>query len=304
MQRSRHHIAHFALITLTGFVAWQCTDVIAVEVEDVPEQLVIDAWINNLPQPQTIRLTLSQPYFDNAFAPPVTDADIAVTDDEQNVYPFTHEGDGNYVWTPGQGETLGDVGTEFTLGISWDGDIYAATSEMRRVPLIDSLVTEFREEELGLPAGIYAEVFARDFSGTGDTYWIKAYKNGHFLNKPVELNIAYDAAFDAGSQVDGLVFITPIRELINRIPDPDGPDDFDVPPYAPGDSIRVEIHSITREAFEFLKIARDQMNNGANAIFAIPLANPQGNIIAVSTQAQALGFFCVSAVSREGKIIE
>ena len=48
--------------------------------------------------------------------------------------------------------------------------------------------------------------FARDPFGAGDTYWIKTYKNGSFLNKPQELNIAYDAAFDGGSASDGIVF--------------------------------------------------------------------------------------------------
>jgi hypothetical protein len=90
-------------------------------------------------------------------------------------------------------------------------------------------------------------------------YGRKAYKNGVFLNKPTELNIAYDAAFDAGGGIDGITFITPIRELINRFPDPDTDDDFETAQYVADDQVHVEIHSIINEVFMFLQMARDQI---------------------------------------------
>ena len=54
-----------------------------------------------------------------------------------------------------------------------------------------------------------------DLPGLGNTYWIKATKNGTLLNKPRELNLAYDAAFAKGSNFDGYTFIQPIRNGIN-----------------------------------------------------------------------------------------
>ncbi|MDX1479884.1 MAG: DUF4249 domain-containing protein [Saprospiraceae bacterium] len=282
-----------------------CTDVIPVVTEPVAPRLVVDAWINNLDTTQTIRLTRSQPYFDATPAAGVSGAQITVVNENGLQMVFGDQGDGTYIWES-DGQSIGDIGTSYILSIELDGRTYGATSQLRRVPPIDSIHTEFREAELGFPEGIYAELFARDFAGRGDTYWIKTWKNGEYLNKGFEINIAYDAGFDPGAQVDGVVFIPPIRELINRVPDPgsDAPDNFDVPPYAIGDSIYVEIHSITPEAFAFMEIARDQINNGANTIFAIPLANPQGNVFDVETGEQLLGFFCVSAVSRQGKVIE
>jgi hypothetical protein len=282
----------------------QCTDVIDLDVQQDEPLLVVDAWINDLEQPQTIRLTMSQPYFENSFAPGVVGAEVIVTNELGDEFVFIDQANGDYVWTPAAGYRLGEPGRTFSLAIMYDGVTYSATSEMNRVPAIDSLVIEEREAELGLPAGIYAAVYARDFPGTGDAYWIKTYKNGAFLNKPFEINLAFDAAFDAGSGIDGLVFITPIRELINRFPDPDTDDDLDVPPWAPGDSIRVEVHAITVEAFDFMEIARDQMTNGANTIFALPLANTRSNVVNMATGESALGFFCTSAVSVEGRVIQ
>ena len=86
--------------------------------------------------------------------------------------------------------------------------------------------------------------------------------------------------------------------------DRDTDDDFDVPPYEPGDSVRVEIHSITEEAFNFLSIAKEQMTNGDNTIFALPLANTKSNVFHSASGERALGFFNVAKVSTGGRTIE
>lgn len=293
-----------AFLLFTAVLFTSCEDVIDFNTDPAPELLVVDAWINDLDQPQIINLSLSQPYFNSSNPSGITGAEVIVENSTGKTLVFEDQNNGNYVWTPTSGETIGDVGDAFQLRITWNDREYEATSKMNRVPEIDSVTQEFREPELGNPEGIYANFFARDLPGPGDAYWIKTYKNGQFLNKPAELNIAYDAAFDSGSSVDGVVFIIPVRELINRIPDPDTDDDIEVPPYLPGDSIRVEIHSITEEAFNFLNIAKEQMTNGDNTIFALPLANTKSNVIHTATGERALGFFNVAKVSSGGKIIE
>lgn len=281
-----------------------CEDVIDINTDPAPQLLVIDAWINNLDQPQVISLGLSQPYFNNSAPEGIIGADVIVQNSSGKTLIFEDQNNGNYVWMPTNGETIGTVGDEFILQIEWNGQSYEATSLMNRVPEIDSITQELREPELGNPAGIFANFFARDLPGPGDAYWIKTYKNGQFLNKPIEMNLAFDAAFDSGSSIDGVVFIVPIRELINRIPDPDTDDNIDVPPYMPGDSIQVEIHSITEEAFNFLNIAKEQMTNGDNTIFALPLANTKSNVLNTASGERALGFFNVSKVATKGKMME
>lgn len=282
-----------------------CEDVIDVTPDDAPVLLVVDGWIDNRPEAQTIRLTRSQPYFNNAFASGVTGATVIVESSSGSQFVFEDQNDGNYVWTPAPGQTIGNVGETFLLGISVDGKNYGAVADLDPVPVIDSIVQEFRTDELVGPDGIYAKFFARDLPGLGNAYWIKTYKNGAFLNKPLELNIAFDAAFDPGAELDNVNFIEPIREAVNRIPDPnDFEDNADKAPWAPGDSILVEIHSINEFAFKFLDIAREQMTNGDNTIFALPLSNTTGNIVAADSNEKALGIFNVASVSSLGKKIE
>lgn len=291
-------------LLLTLFLIAGCQDVIDVELDPAPARLVVDAWLNDKPEAQLIRLTQSTPYLDASPVPAVSGAEVVITSDDDRTLIFTDEGNGNYRWTPEDGQNIGPVGTTFTLNIIWNNTPYTATSVMRPVPAIDSITQEFRVDELVGPDGIYAQFFARDLLGLGNAYWIKTFKNGIFLNKPQELNIAFDAGFDPGAELDGLIFIPPIRELVNRIPDQDNPEDDDnVPPWAAGDTILVEIHSLNVPAFAFLDIARDQMTNGDNTIFAIPLANAKGNIVSAGGD-EVLGIFNVAAVSMMQKVIE
>ena len=281
-----------------GFIMFaSCEDVIDVALEDGGVQVVVDAWVNNLPVDQELFLSSSQPYFDNTNPPPIVDAIVKLTREDGNEFNFEHRGAGRYVWTS-NGDSLGSVGNGFILEIQAGETSYTAQNEISRVPEIDSIGIEFRENEIFLDDGLYAQFYARDFEGKGDTYWIKTYKNDSLLDKTQELNIAYDAGFDAGTGIDGLVFIPPIRELINAVDE-----DLISQPYAPGDQIRVEIHSISNGAFDFMEIARDQINNGDNGIFSIPLANTRSNISS-SDGSLVLGYFNIAAISMREETVE
>ncbi|MEM9917727.1 MAG: DUF4249 domain-containing protein [Bacteroidota bacterium] len=292
----------FATFLLSILALASCTDVIDVNLQEGTPQLVVDAWITTKLETQVVKLRQTSPYLDNAPSPNVIGATVTITDNEGVTFNFTDDNDdGDYTWEP-NGQAFGTIGRTYTLSITTaDGQNYTATSVLNPTAPIDSITTEVREPELGNPEGIYAQFFSRDLPGLGDCYWIKTFKNGQFLNKPQEINIAYDAAFSAGAEVDGLIFIPPIREAINRIPDTgdDAVDDSDVSPYAVGDVILVELHAIPEDAFYFLEQARTQMTLGDGGIFAEPLANVFTNIENTDPNSteEALGYFCVAEVS-------
>jgi hypothetical protein len=285
-----------------------CEDVIQVDLKEGDNQLVVEAWINNLPQTQEIRLSRVLPYFESNQTPTETGAMIIISEDNGQIYDFEDaDNDGIYTWTPEVGATFGRLDGVYNLSIVTEtGKEYSAISSMKRVMPIDSIVLEDREEELGQAAGIYAEFFARDIPGPNDTYWIKSFKNGAFLNKPQEMNLAWDASFTPG--VDGVTFISPIRQQINRVPDSgdDAVDNSDVPPWMEGDTINIEIHSLNTDAFMFLNQARTQMTLGDAGIFAEPPSNVPTNVQSLNATEpsdQAIGFFNVSSVSTLGQKI-
>ncbi len=302
----------YILVLLIGTTALciSCDDVIDVDTGTTEAILNVDAWINNKSETQTISLTLTQDYFDNKSLPPaVSGASVTVTDEAGQVYIFqedTLSRDGAYRWRPQSNETIGSVGTRYTLTVYYKSEVFIATSQMERVPPMDS-ITFSKQDDLGGPQSdedfYQAEFWAKDIAGKGDTYWIRTYKNGSLLNKSSELNIAYDAAQSAGSEFDGVTFITPVRTGINA--NDEDEDGMRVSSIDPGDSVYVEIHSVTEASFNYLNevITQTDRSGGLSELFmSTPLSNVSSNVVNLDGNGSpVVGFFNVAAVSGLGK---
>lgn len=294
-------------LTTIFFFTTSCEDDISSEVDlgTAPELVVIDAWINNKPEPQTITISTSQAYFDNSGLAGLSGAEVIVLDESGRQYVFEEIESGVYTWTPNAGETFGEIGQDYALAVTHNGVTYGSATTMNRVPPIDSISFTPEEGDSFFEDGFIAEFWSRDPIGEGDTYWIKTWKNGEFLANPDEINVAFDAGFSQGGVVDGLIFIPPIRFAINRFEDEDDDGVIDSP-YSPGDSVFVELHSISNEAFFFLNEVRLQTDRpgGFAELFATPLSNVPSNILASNEETEVLGFFTVSGVSAMGRRFE
>jgi hypothetical protein len=265
--------------------------------------LVVDAWVNNKPEPQVIRLSLTQPYFENTPPPPVSGATVRIEGSDASIYIFAERESepGVYVWEPPTGVTLGVQGMDYTLTIEVGTAIYRATTRMGRAPAIDSITFRLEKGNQFVDDLYLAEFWAVDFPEPGDTYWIKAYKNGVLLNKPSEINLAYDASFSRGG-FSGITFIAPIRRGINPF-DQDERGRF-LSPYLPGDSVYVEIHSLSEASFDFLTQVVIQTNRpgGFAELFSTPLSNVSTNIFRQTPEGRpAVGFFNVASVTGRGR---
>jgi hypothetical protein len=297
----------FALVA-TGLVLASCEDVINPNLRDADPVLVVDAWINDKAEDQVIRLTLSQPYLSNGVPPGVSGATVTVNYDGGSLDFIEDVSDpGVYRWATDEAtreEVFGQVGRTYTLTVVANGQTFEAVSKINRTVAIDSITFEEDDSPFYPDNSYIAQFWATEPSGTGDTYWIRAYKNGTLLSKPSEINIAYDAGFSPGGSFDGITFIPPIREV-----NPNDVDEDDQPlsPYQIGDSLYVEIHSITYESFTFLSqvIVQTDRPGGFGELFSTPLANVSTNIKTITSGSlKAVGFFNVSAVQGLGKKLE
>ncbi len=297
----------FSILILLAGVFFSCEKEITPDLETADPQILVDAFITDQPGEQVIRIANSLPYFTASTLPPVRNASVEIKDDLGTVYIFTEKNEaGYYVWTPADPDsTFGRVGGEYALEIKTGNSTITSTVYMGRVPEIDTIQFTYEEESPFNAEGYVAEFFAVDPQGVGDTYWIKTFKNGAFLNLPGEINVAYDAAFSAGSNVDGQNFILPIRTSINPLDENE--DGSLKPAYLPGDSIRVEIHSISEDAFNFFLQAQEQIDRpgGFGELFAVPLANLPTNLIATGQwENRVVGFFNVATVSQRSEWLD
>lgn len=290
----RYYVFLALLIAILGLNS--CTTVIDAKLDAGPVQLSVEGILTDQPGSQTITLTKTAPYFDNSTPPAATSATVTVSDDAGKTYQFIDPTNtGNYVWQPTGKDTLGHIGRTYQLTIAYQGETYKASSKMNPVPPIDSIIFVKRKlSPLSKTEGYRAEFYATDFPNRVDYYRVRFFQNGELQNKPRNIITSQDGVFGSNSSVaDGLAFIVPIRRSVN-------PDSL----YALNDVVKVEVHSLTQDAFTFWQQLRTQITNGG--LFATPPANVPTNIINTNvTGRTATGFFMTSAVrSKTASVVQ
>ena len=286
------------LSLLVVLVLTSCEDVIQVKLDQGEPLVTIDAFINDMPKTQTVRLTYTDNYFSQKPNVPVTNATVVLRDITAGVeYNFTDiSNSGNYSYDPSLStDTLGKIGHDYELTVTHQGNVFKSYSTMNRTARVDSLLIEFQEANTFGTDGEEGYRFA--FLGidppgpVSDFFWIKSYRNGVFFNRGGDINICENAAFGAGA--DGLIFITPVAmgitprgELFNK---------YDV--------CRVEIHSINEETYNFLTQVQTQTTN--SGLFATSPENVKCNITnTTSDKVKVVGWFCMSAVGFKERVAE
>lgn len=284
----------FLILAVVLVIAQACESPANVDLRPAIPTLVIDGFINSLNEEQSIILNFSQNFLDNTPYRPAVGAVVTVINEGDNeVLTFTESNTpGIYTWTPtAQRPSIGNVGDDFSLTIDFEGERYVSSTTLNRTTPVEEILFYEEEEPFSDEKFFEARITASDNEGYGDSYWIKTFWNGEFLGKPAELNTAFDAGLSNGSSIDGQLFIFPIRIGIN----PTGEDES----YQINDTVRVEIHSISNEAFDYFTLLQVQTDRpgGFSELFAQPLANLPSNVtIEGDSEAQVLGYFSVSAI--------
>lgn len=285
------------VVSLTALVLLSsCEDVIQIKLDEGSKLLVVDAFINNMRVDQKVRLTYTDSYFSGQNPPPVTGASVVLTDlTNSKVYNFTDQSNGNYVFNLTSADTIGITGHQYKLEVVYKGDSYTALADQRRTAKLDSISATYQDgTSLFAPkAGYYAVLWARDLPGPySDYYWIKSSKNNVMYSKASDINLAVDGTNGSVPANDTLVFTPPgINSLVPR------DEVLDI-----GDTLAVEIHSISKETYLFLLQVINQTNN--SGLFATTPENVRTNIISPDGATKAIGWFSFSGVATGGKRIK
>lgn len=289
------------LLMLSVVLFNSCEDVIQIEGVKVEPVLVVEAMISNQTGEQVIKLTKSQNYFDNSIPLTVQNAVVTVQDDLGIIYNFKDfKNNGNYVWKPqNHTDIMGIVGRKYTLRIISEGETYQAVTELKRVPIIDSILYQISKKGFNNQASTDTlkeyepQFYANDIKGIGDCYLIKSFKNEKLLGNVSNFSLGYDSGFNRGDGADGSMFISYVRRSIAR------------EVFHENDIVRVELYSITENHYDFWLKAQEQIRNGG--LFATPPAYITTNIFNVNklSSKKAEGWFATVGVSiLETKIIK
>ncbi|MET0300246.1 MAG: DUF4249 domain-containing protein [Flavitalea sp.] len=253
------------ILAIAAFLFSSCEKVIDLDLPDGEKLVYVDAWINDQPGTQTIKLLRAVNYQDPNGPAALGDATITLTDLTDNIkYDFVFA-NGAYTYTPAGGEAIGKTNHRYRLEITREGETFAAEDLLPRVATIDSLTLEYKPGDGDFEKeGFYAELYVRDLPGAVDHYWIRTNRNGTrntFLNDMLSI----DGSFYA-DVADGFLFIPPLREGITS----------GEKPYQKGDVVSVTLRSLTEGSYVFMEQALKQISNGG--LFSEVLQNVPANL--------------------------
>jgi len=288
----------YSLAVLSALVLFSsCEDVVQVKLDEGSKLYVIDAFITDLNQVQTVLITQSDNYFSNQEAPVVSGAQVLLTDVTNNAqYTFTYSGNGRYSYDAGTQPAIAAINHVYELKVSIDGTNYTAMATQKRTAVIDSISAIYDDGTSGFGTGepfYNCFLWARDkVDQTADYYWIKTFRNDTLFGAPSDLNTSIDGT-------NGEVF-DPNADTLDFTP----PGIFlGFNTYQKNDVCKVEIHSISRECYNFLNQAVAQIQNGG--LFATTPENVRTNIVTPSGAAtKAIGWFNIASVVTETKLVQ
>jgi len=285
------NVLKLVLLFITGLFFASCQDVVQIKLDEGSKLYVIDAFVNDLPGTQTIKVTTNDTYFSNREAPPVGDASVVLKDlTSGKQYIFENGGNGNYVYNV-VNDTLARINHQYELNVTIEGVTYTSLTVQKRTASIDSVYYEKLDFGGGFGAPpsedtLYmCSLAAKDkVDRNTDYYWVKTFRNDSLLFTSADINISIDGTNGPVSDigVDSTSFTPPITFLGFKM-------------YKKGNTCKAEIHSISRETYYFFIQAAAQINNGG--LFATTPENVKTNIVTpAGAKVKAIGWFNMATV--------
>lgn len=287
----------FILPAFVIFALSSCEDVVQVKLDEGSKLYVIDAFVDNLREKQTIRVTTNDGYFSNRVAPPVVNASVVLKDLTDNKqFVFAYQGDGNYVYDVlANGDTLAKLNHQYELNVTIDGATYTALGVQKRTARIDSIGREYFDGNSGFgpPSDPYyfCTLYAKDkVDANTDYYRIKTYRNDTLFSGSGDINVCIDGTGGAvtNAELDSTYFTAPATFLGFK-------------QYYKGNTCKVQIHSISKETYFFFIQAQAQINNGG--LFATTPENVKTNIVSPKDAVKAVGWFNMASVATASTVI-
>ncbi|NNL33984.1 MAG: DUF4249 domain-containing protein [Flavobacteriaceae bacterium] len=249
---------------------FSCEDVIDVNLENEAPRLVIDAsisWLKGTPgNEQSIKLSLSAPYFENEI-PPANNAIVTITDMNSNVFQFNEiDNTGIYRNT----SFVPELNATYTLSIMYNDETY--TAEESLIPVVPF---DFVEQN-------------NNGGFTGEDVEIKAYysdpqdeENYYFFEFISDIPAiptleVYNDEFTNGNQIFGYYTEEDLEA---------------------GDEVTIRNYGVSDRFYNFMFILLQQNSEEGGGPFETQPATVRGNCINTSSPDNyPLGFFRLSEV--------
>lgn len=307
-----------AVLGIFAFIFNSCIDALNVDTEESRNILVVEGAITTLPGPHQVLLSKSAKYgsiFDGLIEKE-SGATVWVRDEVGGQVILEESAPGNYFTPP---DFRAEVGKKYTLFVTLaNGEKYVSTSEeILPVPPIDTLVTAFIQQpslnEISLETGLEVYVQWQDPADVANFYMWES-EGIYILNTRPDLHEERDgggniiaAPLDCCGRcyVYELDLNTELQVFKDNLTD--GNLNSELAIYIPDDGkrfmekymIAVEQHSLTKEAYQFFDLLKNQLSIEGN-IFDPPPATIRGNMINLDNpDEEVIGYFRASDVKTD-----
>ncbi|MCX2483507.1 DUF4249 domain-containing protein [Pedobacter sp. MR2016-24] len=252
------YIIYSCFFIIVSLSMASCEKVIDVKLNTSPNQVVIEGNINDQPGVQTITMSESVPYTTSNQYPPITGAQVLVTDESSRSWVFTETKPGTYTSSALQGQ----IGQQYTMKVISKDITYTAVSTIPTLVNLDSLsikVITFGSEDFKA-----VEVHFKDPADRVNQYrWVMKI-NG------VQIRVVYadnDRLSNGNDVVNVLFYSDDENEKLKA-----------------GDEVEVEMQCIDKPVFNYWFTLSQQSQNGPGG--GVTPGNPPSNI-----DNKALGYF-------------
>jgi hypothetical protein len=264
--KSLRFIAGLALI-LCG--AASCQKVITIKPNAFTQRYVIEGELTDAPGPHSVKVTRTRSVTDDNSFDAVNDAQVIITDQTNGVVDTLQLNAGGEYRTT---RVTGIAGHTYQLSVRIGSEVFTGASTIPAVAVnIDSMYvdkSQFGDDYFIVP------VFT-DPAGRGNYYRLKQWLNGRLLK---------GSWLRDDNARDGQTYKSPLRYQSDE--DNAGSD----PKISSGDSIRVELQSISKQSYDYYRTLEDvtgysfttpanpltNLTGGALGVFATGLSRTKG----------------------------
>jgi hypothetical protein len=275
----------FLIITAIVLIVSSCTERIDIQLDDTYTRLVVYGAITTDTTSHYIELSTTTSYYYNEAPPPVTGANVEISDDLGNVETLAEAEPGKYATSPLFAAVPGRI---YTLTIDLAQEIngnkhYIATTGTNMIYPIDSIGLVYQPDwgEKGFyeVTCYYLDRLSKDF------YMFNIYKNGELLTDTINNRFVTNDDFFNGNYTNGIgvgyLDQSKEREVIHA-----------------GDTITFQGCDITEDYYNFIVTLQSETGY-QNPLFSGPPANVKGNI-----SNGAAGFFAAYGVAYSSKVFK
>lgn len=249
-----------------------CQKIINVDLNEASAVIVIEGLIIDRPGPYTVMISKSGSYFNQPVLPPVSGAEVIITDNIGLADTLKETKPGIYLTT----RLRGTPGRIYTLKVLSESEEYIASSTMYSRVRIDSVnLTKSQFHHFGFDEGPEHEIeidlncYFKD-PVEKNFYRLKVFKNDTTRTENYHL---FDDQYSNGQEISLRVAHVTAK-----------------------DTFRIELYSLDKQTFGYYRTLEELIYS--NPVFGSTPANPDNNF-----NNGALGYFGASAVSTKTIII-